>query len=66
VEATTVNVNGGTVNVGTGADAKIARYDELKTAFDGHVHTSAAAGSPTTPPTIPLPTSVGASKGRVS
>jgi len=66
VTATTVNVNGGTVNVGTGADAKIARYDDLKTAYDAHVHTSGGSGSPTSPPTVPLPTAVGASKGKVS
>lgn len=63
----TVNINGGTVNVGTGADSPIARYNELKTAYDGHTHTSSNAGPPsaTTAPIVPLPTSVGASKGNV-
>lgn len=70
VTATTVNVNGGTVNIGTGADAKIARYEELKTAYDTHLHNVPIVGpagtTPTTAPTVALPTSVGASKGKVS
>lgn len=43
-------------------DAELAA---LKSAFDGHVHTSGGSGSPTTTPTIPAPSQATTASGTV-
>lgn len=54
VKASTVNVQAGTINLkNAGLSLKKLVMDTFITLFNAHVHTSAAAGSPTSPPTIP-------------
>lgn len=49
-------INGGKVTAsGDFVTAAGTSLDGVKAAFNSHVHTSASAGSPTTPPTVPIP-----------
>lgn len=63
----TVNVLGGTVNIGDGANSPIARFTELQQWADTHVHLTAFG--PSSPPSAagtPLPPAVASQAGNVA
>ncbi len=55
------------VELGIGASEAAVKESSLLALFNAHVHTSAAAGAPTTPPTVPIPPGViGSTKVKVA
>lgn len=55
INANTVDVKGGTVNLLDGADEKVIRGDSFKTTFDNHTHPTGMG--PSGVPTSPMPSS---------
>lgn len=51
--ASNVTVNAASVALGAGASHGAGFGDQIQTYLSSHVHTSAAPGSPTSPPTVP-------------
>lgn len=59
-----ININGTLVNVGTGAAFSATLFENLMIAFNSHFHTG-NLGAPTTPPSIPLNTTVGSTSVKI-
>ena len=69
VAANQINLNSGMVNVGEGASFKATIFENLKAAFEGHIHQvpQAMAGIlPSQPPIQPLLPSVGSNTVKIS
>ena len=69
IAAETINLDAGMVNVGTGASFKATIFENLKAAFEGHIHQvpQAQAGIlPSQPPLQPLLPNVGSNTVRIT
>ena len=69
VEAESIDLNAGTVNVGNGASFKATIFENLKAAFEGHIHQvpQAQAGVlPSQPPLQPLLPNVGSNTVKIT
>jgi uncharacterized protein involved in type VI secretion and phage assembly len=55
LQATTVALQSGQVELCDGATEPVILGSTFASYFAGHVHTSAVSGSPTSPPTLPMP-----------
>ena len=65
IESDTITIEGSsTIKLGENASESIIKGDTFKTFFDAHIHTSASPGSPTTAPTILIPSTLLSQKSK--